>query len=155
MAPISATLPRLTRKMIGKRGFAEGGLLEDWTNIVGQELSAQCIPVKLSYPPQGIRNDGTLLLKADPAFALTIQQQAPQIIERINSHFGYRAVARLSLQQAPLPQKKTPQKPQLPKLSPTERQSIAREFSNIQNESLRAALEELATTLKAKQKTPK
>ncbi len=155
MRPIAASLPRLTKQLTGKRGFAEAGLIEDWSAIVGKELSTQCLPIKLRYPSQGVRNDGTLLIKADPAFALVIQQQAPQLIERVNSHFGYRAIARLSIQQGPLykVERKTP--PVLPKLDKEEQRAIQTEFSDVKNDALRASLERLAKTLKAKNKINK
>ncbi|WP_053005559.1 DUF721 domain-containing protein [Kiloniella spongiae] len=155
MQPIAATLPRLTKRITGKRGFAEAGLIEDWSVIVGKDLANQCLPIKLRYPSQGIRNDGTLLIKADPAFALAIQQQTPQIIERVNSHFGYRAIARISLQQGPLYKPETKQAPELPKLSVKEQQDIKTEFSNVENEALRTSLERLAATTRAKNKINK
>ncbi|WP_419903640.1 DUF721 domain-containing protein [Kiloniella sp.] len=155
MRPIAASLPRLTKQLTGKRGFAEAGLIEDWSAIVGKELSTQCLPIKLRYPSQGVRNDGTLLIKADPAFALVIQQQAPQLIERVNSHFGYRAISKLSIQQGPLykVERKTP--PELPKLNKQEQKTIQTEFADVKNDSLRASLERLARTLKAKNKITK
>jgi hypothetical protein len=155
MQPIAATLPRLTKRITGKRGFAEAGLIEDWSVIVGKDLANQCLPIKLRYPSQGIRNDGTLLIKADPAFALAIQQQTPQIIERVNSHFGYRAIARISLQQGPLYKPETKQALELPKLSAKEQQDIKTEFSNVENEALRTSLERLAATTRAKNKINK
>ncbi|MFD2204323.1 DUF721 domain-containing protein [Kiloniella antarctica] len=155
MRPIAASLPRLTKQLTGKRGFAEAGLIEDWSAIVGKELSTQCLPIKLRYPSQGVRNDGTLLIKADPAFALVIQQQAPQLIERVNSHFGYRAIAKLSIQQGPLykVERKTP--PKLPMLNKIEQQTIQTEFADVKNEALRLSLERIAQTLKAKNKINK
>ncbi|WP_085907343.1 DUF721 domain-containing protein [Kiloniella majae] len=155
MQPIAATLPKLTKRITGKRGFAEAGLIEDWAMIVGKELADQCLPVKLRYPSQGIRNDGTLLIKADPAFALAIQQQTPQVIERVNSHFGYRAIARISLQQGPLYKPEKKQAPELPKLTTKEQQDIKSEFSNVENEALRTSLERLAATTRAKNKINK
>ena len=155
MRPIAASLPRLTKVITGKRGFAEAGLIEDWEVILGKELASQCLPIKLRYPSQGVRNDGTLLIKVDPAFALAIQQQAPQIIERINSHFVYRAISRLSLQQGPLYRAETKNLPALPKLTKSEYLSIEEEFANVENDSLRTALERLARTLKAKGKINK
>ena len=155
MQPIAATLPMLTKRITGKRGFAEAGLIEDWGIIVGKELANQCLPVKLRYPSQGIRNDGTLLIKADPAFALAIQQQTPQIIERVNSHFGYRAISRISLQQGPLYKPDKKQAPEIPKLSPQEQQDIKKEFSNVESEALRTSLERLAATTRAKGKINK
>lgn len=152
LRPISATLPRLTKRLTGKRGFAEAGLVDDWVGIVGADLAAQCLPVKLRFPRQGVRNDGTLILRVDPAFALEIQHQEQQLLERINSHFGYRAVAKLSLQQGPLPKARPKEKPVIPPLPPEERARIHEEFADVESDSLREALERLAGTLRAKQK---
>lgn len=54
------------------------------------------------------RRDGqqapaTLVLRVEPAFGLEIQHLAPQLIERVNVYFGYGAVGKLRIVQAPLP----------------------------------------------------
>ena len=99
---LAALLPRLTRAALGRRGFAEGGIVADWPAIVGPELAAMSLPERLAFP-QGARRDGTLHVRVAGALALELQHLEPLVIERINGYFGYRAVARLKIRQGPIP----------------------------------------------------
>ncbi len=102
---LAGFLPRLTKAALGKRGFAEGGIVTDWAAIVGSELAASSLPERLSFA-QGERRDGTLQVRVTGAFALELQHLEPMVIERINSYFGYRAVARLKIRQGPVPRRR-------------------------------------------------
>jgi hypothetical protein len=95
---LGAALPALTRRALGRRGFAEGGLALDWAAIVGEEIAANTLPLKLAYP-RGERSSGTLHLKVASGYALVIAHCEPQLIERVNAYLGYRAVAKLKLTQ--------------------------------------------------------
>lgn len=93
---VSALLTPLTRRALGKHGFSSAALISDWAVIVGPELATSCQPVKLAFR-RGEREGGILHLNVSGGAALEIQHIAPQIIERINGHLGYRAVDRLKL----------------------------------------------------------
>ena len=95
---LGATLPGLTRRALGRRGFAEGGLALDWAAIVGEEVAANTLPLKLAYP-RGARAGGTLHLKVASGYALVVAHCEPQLIERVNAYLGHGAVARLKLTQ--------------------------------------------------------
>ena len=96
-------LPDLLGKVLDpasrRRGLAEVGVLTDWPSIVGADLAARCQPVKLTGSGE---RGGTLHVHVAGAAALELQHSEPQLLERINGYFGYRAVARLRLIQAPL-----------------------------------------------------
>ena len=99
---ISASVERLTRPIFQRRGFGGAGISEHRPDIVGSHLAGACLPERISYPGQS-RRGGTLHLRVDSSsLALEIQHLEPQIIERINSHFGYGAIARLRIQHGPI-----------------------------------------------------
>ena len=143
---LAVSLPRVTRRAFGKRGFAEGGLAVDWTGIVGTELAARCRPGKLAFARAAERRDGTLTLRVEAPFAIEVQHLAPQIMERINGHFGYRMVARLLLKQvaySPRPAT-SPAKPgPAPEITP----ELAARLESIEDPELRAALGRLGRAL--------
>jgi hypothetical protein len=99
---LAQLVPKLARAVMGKRGFAEAGLLADWQAVVGEDIAAKALPERLDFP-RGERRDGTLHLSVGGAWALALQHLEPQLVERINSYFGYRAVGRLKLHQVALP----------------------------------------------------
>ena len=105
--PLAATVGGLAKKTLGKRGFAEAGLVTGWEGIVGLELAASCWPDRLSFPP-GRRDGGTLRIRVSGGFALELQHMEPQLLERINGHFGYRAIERIAMIHAPPRKKSSP-----------------------------------------------
>lgn len=82
-----------------RRGFAEPEVLTRWDEVIGTHLASFCQPVKISYGrSQGF--GATLYVEALGGRAPEIEHQAPQILERINQFYGYRAVSRLKITQA-------------------------------------------------------
>lgn len=80
-------------------GFAVPDVLLRWPEVVGDAVATLCQPVRISHA-SGPGLGGTLLVRATGAGATEVQHLAPQIVERVNSFFGYRAVTRLRLTQA-------------------------------------------------------
>ena len=97
---VGVLLDRVLSPALRRRGFGKIDLLAHWSAIVGPELGA------LSQPDR-IRRGGpegpVLTVRVDGAMALEVQHMAPQIIERINAHFGAGTLARLHIVQGPLP----------------------------------------------------
>ncbi len=100
---LGAMVPGLTRPLLGKRSRAEATLVLDWPQIAGPLVGARSRPRRLSFPNPAERREATLSLTVEPAFALDLQHLTGPLIERINSHFGYRLVAAVKLVQGPLP----------------------------------------------------
>lgn len=94
--PLAASVGTVSKRALGKRGFAEAGLITGWEAIVGPELAVSCRPERLSFPP-GKREGGTLRVVVAGGIATELQHMEPVVLDRINGHFGYRAVARLTL----------------------------------------------------------
>jgi hypothetical protein len=108
---IGTIMPGVTRDTMQKRGFAQGEIITRWREIVGAELADSTSPEKLSFP-RGERRSGTLQVRVASAAALALQHEEPGVIQRINQFFGYNAVGRLKMIQAPLPRSsKKPKKP--------------------------------------------
>ena len=101
---VNRSLSKIVRRAFGRQGFAEPGVLLRWPEIVGETLAKFSLPERLSFP-HGERSQGTLHLRVDGQFALEVQHLEPMIIERINSFFGYGAVSRISILQAPIPKR--------------------------------------------------
>ncbi|MEK7246210.1 MAG: DciA family protein [Pseudomonadota bacterium] len=147
-ATLNTLVRRLTRPLFGKRGFADGRVVADWAEIVGPLLARSCLPLRIAYP-QGARTDGTLHLKVAPGgLATEIQHVEPILIERINGHFGYRAVARLRLVQGPLPP--CPPAPEPPAPLDAEAEArLRRALEGVGDPALRTRLESLGRSVLA------
>lgn len=92
---LARLVPALTRKAFAERGFHEAALLADWPAIVGENLADKCAAV-------AVRRDGALEVRAEGPTAIALQHAEPQILDRIATYFGFRAVKRLVLRQGPV-----------------------------------------------------
>jgi hypothetical protein len=130
------------------RGFAVSRLLTHWSEVVGEEIAAMALPVKIGYGRGGF--GATLTVLTTGAAAPLLQMHLPRIKDRVNACFGYNAISRISITQtAPSgfaegqvafgPAPKTVEPSPDPKV-----QATARTLSSeINDPTLRAALEAL------------
>jgi hypothetical protein len=137
-----------------RRGLAEATLLTDWPTIVGPQFAARSQPIKLTGE-RGARGGATLVLHCGSAAALEVQHAELQLLERINDHFGYPAVARLRLIQAPprRPVKRRRARP-VRDLTPDDLDAIRVAVEPLADPALREALGRLGRTLKAQIEPP-
>jgi hypothetical protein len=153
MRPIAAELISLIGKPMGRRGFAEGGLVAHWPAVVGEEIARQTAPLKLAFP-RGERREGTLTLRVAGAHATEIQHLVPQILERINGYLGYGAIARLKLEQGRLPKPRPPAMREPGPLLPEEQAALAAAVERIGDPDLRRALDGLGRAVKGLRRPP-
>lgn len=147
LPPIGARVAALTRDVFRKRGFAEGHILANWPQIAGETVADYCAPERLVFPRRpreghGPQGGATLEIRVDGPIAVEIKHLEPQIIERINSFYGYQAVTRLKLTQGPLPPKPRKRRPIRP-LASAERAALTQSLEPIAEPALKTALERL------------
>ena len=151
--PLSANIPDTTKKTLGKRGLAEGGLITDWARIVGPELAASCQPERLAHPPRE-RSGGTLHIRVYGGAATELQHLEPLVLERINGHFGYRAVAKLRLIHAPLADRDkiapAPEETALPPLDSQGAAALESLLAIVDDPELRASLGRIGRAIMAR-----
>jgi hypothetical protein len=134
-----------------KQGFASADLLLTWTELVGERLAAVSQPRKILWPrkPRGLRDDepepGVLVLRVEGGLAIEIQHMAPLIVERVNAYYGWRAIARLTIEQGVLRRAK-PRKLR-PEPSPEAQAEAQARSQGIADEGLREAVARLGALL--------
>src|SRR5215469_14888978 len=137
--PLSVLLSDVFSDAYAKQGFAARELVTRWTEIAGPEIAAYSEPIKMQWPrpvegqPQ---EPATLVLKVEGPMALEIQHSSDVILERVNRFFGWSAVGRLALRQAPLSRRTRAARPPPP--DPKAVAQIAETLSGIEDEQLRA-----------------
>ena len=149
MVALSAEVPAIAKQALGSRGYAEAGLFTHWAEIAGAQLAASSLPIKLSFP-RGKRDEGTLTVRCGGSAALELQHLAPSILERINGHFGYRAVARLKIEQGAVAQRKVAAPP--PPLTSLEQRGVSEAVSPVADPEIRASLSRLGTAIRRRDK---
>ena len=152
---IASLIGKSSKAALIKRGFAQADILTHWPAIVGPNLANFSSPEKLTYSRQG-NKDATLRIRVAPGWAPEFQHFEPLVIERINSFFGYKAISRLQLIQAPV-KKPEVRQASLP-LPLTESQKVWIEtiLSDVTEPDLKKRLKSVATSmLSARNKTQK
>ncbi|MDP2619680.1 MAG: DciA family protein [Hyphomicrobiales bacterium] len=101
--------PSLAR-LLGKRGLANMEILRHWPEIVGAELGQVCAPEKIVWPraaapaeaePEA-RRGAVLHIRVEGPQAVELQHRSDEIIARVNRLFGFAAVEKIRIIQAPL-----------------------------------------------------
>jgi hypothetical protein len=130
------------------RGFAVARLLTHWPEVVGEEIAAMALPVKVGYGRDGF--GATLTLLTTGAAAPLLQMQLPKIRDKVNACYGYNAISKVTVTQtAPTGFAEgqvafTPAPKQAPApLDPTIRAKASAASEGVHDETLRAALEAL------------
>jgi hypothetical protein len=134
-----------------QQGFASAELVTRWTDIVGAEIAAHAEPIKVQWPrkPGDEQPEAaTLVLRVEGPTAIEIQHLSGIIIDRVNRFFGWQAVGRLALRQAPLSRRKKAQTRVGP--PPEETARIAAGLPEVADEELRQALARLGASIRQK-----
>lgn len=151
---IGDLMPEIGRTAFRRFGFVQSSVVTRWHEIIGPGHAKVCSPEAIRFPP-GERAEGTLQLVVAPAHAPLIQQVTPEIIERVNRFFGYRAVARVKIRQGAVkaPSADRPAKPP-PSLKPIPME-LGDSLRDIGDPELRTVLESLARSFDANEQTKK
>jgi hypothetical protein len=147
--PLSVLLSDVFSDAYAKQGFAARELVTRWADIAGPEVAAHSEPLKIQWPRpvQGQPQEpATLVLRVEGPMALEIQHASDVILQRVNRFFGWSAVGRLALRQAPLTRRTRPPASRVPDASAVAK--VAETLSSVEDEELRAALARLGASIK-------
>lgn len=148
--PISDLMPQIGRTAFRRFGFVQSNVVTRWPEIVGDIHARVCAPEAIRFP-LGEKAEGILQLVVVPAHAPLIQHVIPEIMERVNRFFGYKAVARVKIRQGevkPPPAHKRPAAP--PSLKPIPME-LGENLRDIGDPELRTVLESLARSMGSKE----
>jgi hypothetical protein len=147
--PLSVLLGDVFSEAYAKQGFAARELVTRWGEIAGPEVAAHSEPLKIQWPrpvegqPQ---EPATLVLRVEGPMALEIQHTSDVILQRVNRFFGWSAVGRLALRQAPLSRRDRTKPSRAP--DPMAVAEVAKTLSSVEDDELRAALARLGASIK-------
>lgn len=147
--PLSALLGGVFADAYAKQGFASRELVTRWPEIAGAQVARFSEPLKIQWPrpvegqPQ---EPATLILRVEGPMALEIQHSSDAILQRVNRFFGWNAVGKIALRQAPLsrPQPRRAARP----VDPAAVARVADSLPAVQDDALRAALARLGASIK-------
>jgi len=147
--PLGQLVGKTIADALARQGFASTGVVTHWPEIVGPEIADHAEPMRMIWPRRVHEDDpdpATLVLRVEGPVALEIQHLSGVIIEKVNRFFGFRAVGRIQIRQAPLARREKKKPPPAP--DPEVVARLAAGMGDIADEALRDALARLGASVK-------
>ena len=95
LRPFSSSIPRTLKKHLRKGGYNYSNIVDNWTKMVSKEISDACYPLTAKIGKE--MRDGTLVLNVIHGKELNVEYKKNEIIDKINSFFGYNCVKQVKL----------------------------------------------------------
>ena len=134
LRPFSTSIPKTLKKYLRKGGFNYSSIVDNWTKMVNKNISDSCYPITVKMGKE-MRN-GTLVLNVIHGKELEIEYAKKEIIDKINSFFGYNCISQITLKIIQEKIKTTKDKfPKIKNLS-----KINEKIDNVKNNQLKSSL---------------
>ena len=95
LRPFSSSIPKTLKKHLKKGGYNFSNIVDNWTKIVDRKISDACYPVTIKMGKN--MKDGTLVLNVIHGKEIEIEYEKNEIIDKINSFFGYNCISSVTL----------------------------------------------------------
>ena len=93
LKPFSSSIPKSLKKHLKKGGYNYSNIVDNWTKMVSKKISDSCYPITVKMGKE-MRN-GTLILNVLHGKELEIEYAKKDIIDKINSFFGYNCISQI------------------------------------------------------------
>lgn len=143
---VADIVPQIGRAAFRRFGFVQSSVVTRWPEIVGPQHAKVCMPESIRFPP-GEKSEGILQLVVLPAHAPLIQHVIPEIMERVNRFFGYKAVAKVKMRQGEVKPARAEERPKAPPSLKPIPMELGDSLRDIGDPELRTVLESLARSL--------
>ena len=95
LRPFSSSIPKTLKKHLKKGGYNFSNIVDNWTKMVNKKISDACYPITVKMGKE-MRN-GTLILNVIHGKQLEVEYEKKEIIDKINSFFGYNCIKEVTL----------------------------------------------------------
>ena len=95
LKPFSSSIPKTLKKYLKKGGYNYSNIVDNWTKIVSKKISDACYPSTVKMNKE--MKNGTLVLNVIHGKELEIEYEKKEIIDKINSFFGYNCIGQVNL----------------------------------------------------------
>ncbi len=96
LRPFGNTLPRGVKGILKKNGYNYSEIISKWNLLVGKNISNYCYPKSIKMT--GRDKSGALILSVERGNEINIEYSKREIINKINSYFGYKLINEVRLQ---------------------------------------------------------
>jgi len=96
LRPFGNTLPRGVRGILRKNGYNYSEIISKWNFLVGKNIANSCFPKSIKMSQEN--KNGTLILSVQRGDEINVEYSKKEIINKINSYFGYKLIDQIRLQ---------------------------------------------------------
>ena len=136
LRPFSSSIPKTLRKHLKKGGYNFSNIVDNWTKIVSQKISDACYPITVKMGKE--MKDGVLVLNVIHGREMEIEYKKNEIMDKINSFFGYNCISNVTLK---IVSNKINKKKLFPKIQNFEK--IEEKMKNVKDNQLKRSLNNL------------
>ena len=142
LRPFGNTLPRGVKGILKKSGYNYSEIISKWNMLVGKDISSCSYPISIKMT-KGDTN-GLLVLAVKRGDEITAEYSKKEIINKINSYFGYHLINEIRLKTINSETKKIKNKNTLKKFS----KNFEKKISGIKNKNIRNSLSQFLNVIK-------
>ena len=142
LRPFGNTLPRGLKGILKKSGYNYSEIISKWSLLVGKDISNCAYPKSIKMKKGN--SNGTLVLGIKRGDEIQIEYSKKEIIDKINSYFGYKLIDEVKLQTFSPKTDKRNEKNRSRKFPSNFQEKI----NEIKNESIKNSLSQLLKTIK-------
>ena len=96
LRPFGNTLPRSVKTVLKKNGYNYSEIISKWGMLVGKDISSCTYPKSIKMETGN--SNGTLVLAIKRGDEINVEYSKKDIINKINSYFGYKLISEIRLQ---------------------------------------------------------
>ena len=136
LRPFSSSIPKTLKKHLRKGGYNYSNIVDNWTKIVSEKISDACYPITVKMGKE--MKDGVLVLNVIHGREMEIEYKKNEIMDKINSFFGYNCISNVKLK---IVSNKINKKKLFPKIQNFEK--IEEKMKNVKDNQLKRSLNNL------------
>jgi len=95
LRPFASSIPKTLKKHLRKGGYNYSNIVDNWTKMVSKKVSDACYPLTVKMGKE--MRDGTLVLNVIHGKEMEVEYEKKEIIDKINSFFGYNCISQVTL----------------------------------------------------------
>ena len=95
LRPFSSSIPKTLKKHLRKGSYNYSNIVDNWTKMLNKKISDACYPLTVKIGKE--MRDGTLVLNVIHGKEVEVEYQKNEIMDKINSFFGYNCISHVTL----------------------------------------------------------
>jgi len=95
LRPFSSSIPKTLKKHLRKGGYNYSNIVDNWTKMVSKKIADACYPISVKMGKE--MREGTLVLNVIHGKELEVEYEKNEIMDKINSFFGYKCISNVVL----------------------------------------------------------